>query len=186
MAWFFAVRPDAAARARILEACAAWRTEHRAIEPLRWTADRKLHYTLRYLGAVDPSRLDALVAIGRAVAAGRAPFALSMQHLGAFPSESRAKVVWLGAGAGSEELAAMARELDASLGEVGFAPDDRPFVAHLTLARLSDRVKLGPLGEAIAARRELSLGAVRVEAIELMESRPNVDAYASLAAFPLA
>lgn len=188
MAWFFAVRPDPAMRAAILEACAAWRREHRAIEGLRWSSDPKLHYTLRYLGHVDPSRPDALgelVAVGRAAAARAAPFEVAVERIGAFPSETHAKVVWLGAGAGSAELASIARDLDAAVCALGFPHDERPFTPHLTLARLSDRVKYTPLAEAIAARRALAVGRFCVEALELMESRANVDAYEALATFPL-
>lgn len=185
MAWFFAVRPDPATLAAILEACAAWRRAHRAIEGLRWTSERKLHYTLRYLGHVDPSRLDELVAVGRAAPARAAPFEVAVEHVGAFPSETHAKVVWLGAGTGSEQLAAVARDLDAGVGAIGFPHDDRPFTAHLTIARRSDRVKFAPLAEALASRRALVLGSFRVEALELMESKANVDAYEPLATFPL-
>jgi 2'-5' RNA ligase len=185
MAWFFAVRPDAATRTTILAACAAWRREHRAIEGLRWSSEPKLHYTLRYLGHVDPSRLQELVAIGRAAAARVAPFELAIEHVGAFPSEAHAKVVWLGAGAGSAQLAALAHDLDAGVAAIGFPHDERPFTPHLTLARISDRVKYAAVAEALATRRGLALGRFRVEALELMESRANVDAYAALASFPL-
>jgi 2'-5' RNA ligase len=188
MAWFFAVRPDATTRAAILEACAAWRRAYRAIEGLRWSSEGKLHYTLRYLGHVDASRPDALeelAAVGRAAAARVAPFEVAVEHVGAFPSETHAKVVWLGAGAGSEQLAAIAQDLDAGVATLGFPHDDRAFTPHLTLARLADRVNLAPLAEAIAARRSLLVGRFHVEALELMESKANVDAYAPLATFPL-
>ncbi len=185
MAWFFAVRPDAPTRAAILAACAAWRREHRAIEGLRWSSEGRLHYTLRYLGHVDPARLDELCAIGRAATSGVAPFEVAIEHVGAFPSEAHAKVVWLGAGAGSATLAALAHDLDTRVGPLGFPPDERAFTPHLTLARISDRVKFPALAEAIAARRALTLGSFRVEAVELMESRANVEAYEPLGTFPL-
>lgn len=187
MSWFFAVRPDDATCAAILDACAAFRREHRAIEPLRWTSRRKLHYTLRFLGHVDPDRLDELSAVGRAAAAQAAPFELAIERVGAFPSEARAKVVWLGAGEGREPLTRLAALLEEGVSALGFPRDEHPvFTPHLTIARGSDRVKYPVLAEALASRVALALGRFRVEAIELMESRANVDAYETLARFPLA
>jgi 2'-5' RNA ligase len=186
VAWFFAVRPDDETCGAILDACAAWRREARAIEPLRWASRRKLHYTLRYLGHVEPARLDELCAVGRAAAAQVAPFDLAIEHVGAFPSEARAKVVWLGAGEGRAPLAQLAGALEAGVAALGFPPGDHgEYTPHLTLARISDRVKFPALAAAIALRRDLALGRFRVAEIELMESKANVDAYESLARFTL-
>lgn len=186
MAWFFAVRPDEPTCGAILDACAALRRASRAIEPLRWTSRRKLHYTLRYLGHVDPARLDELRAVGRAVAAQGAPFELAIEQLGAFPSASRAKVLWLGAGDGGAALGQLAAALEAGVAPLGFPPGDHAdFTPHLTLARISDRVKYPALADAIARHRDLVVGRFRVAELELMESRADVDAYETLARFAL-
>ena len=55
---------------------------------------------------------------------------------GAFPSERRAKVVWLGVVEGTDLLADLAGAVGALLAPLGHEPEDRPFHAHLTLARL--------------------------------------------------
>jgi 2'-5' RNA ligase len=185
MAWFFAVRPDEASRAAILDACATWRREHHEIERLRWTSERKLHYTLRYLGHVDESRLEEVALVLRESTAGVAPFELAMLGFGAFPNPKRPRVVWIGAGEGTERLATIFASLEVGLGRIGFPPDERPYAPHLTVARISERVKFGALAAALHGREHLALGRFRVEAIELMESKPNVDEYATIASSSL-
>ncbi|HLM18677.1 MAG TPA: RNA 2',3'-cyclic phosphodiesterase [Acidimicrobiia bacterium] len=94
---------------------------------LRWTRREQRHLTLRFFGAVpDPDPLAELVA--DAVRA-RDPFTVCLGGGGAFPDPRRASVLWLGVRQGSEALGALA----AAVGE----PDDRPYVAHLTLARVN-------------------------------------------------
>ncbi len=72
--------------------------------------------------------------------------------------------------AGAVELGATARSLDDRLGEVGWPRDDRPYRAHLTLAR-SDGVRAGP----DIARRLIAAAAsfetsFRAESLVLFES----------------
>ena len=57
---------------------------------------------------------------------------------GAFPSERRAKVLWLGRGRGRRApRRRLAGAVGALLAPLGHEPEDRPFHAHLTLARLA-------------------------------------------------
>jgi 2'-5' RNA ligase len=92
---------------------------------LRWTRAEQRHLTLRFFGAV-PDVAPVAEFVAESVRA-REPFTLSLGGGGAFPDARRASVLWLGVRQGSDALT----ELGTSLA----APDDRPFRAHLTLAR---------------------------------------------------
>src|SRR5207248_11438372 len=72
----------------------------------------------------------------RAAAKGTAPFDSAITDLGVFPTPSRARVVWAGVHDPEDRLAALAARLDELL-EEDFAPESRPFPAHLPLARLA-------------------------------------------------
>jgi len=102
-----------------------------------WTRPENLHLTLKFLGAVDPHGVDPLVGRLRAVAAAQRPFVLSVAGFGAFPSFTRPRVLWVGVAA--PELAAVARVVDRACAESGFAPETRPFQAHVTLGRVRER-----------------------------------------------
>jgi 2'-5' RNA ligase len=77
------------------------------------------------------------------VAPSISPFDIVIAGAGAFPSEARPRTLWLGVEAGGDELTSAAGNLDAALAPSGWVPEDRPFRAHLTLAR-SDGVHSGP------------------------------------------
>jgi 2'-5' RNA ligase len=90
----------------------------------------KIHLTLCFLGEVAGDGLDRV----RDAAAGvRAPrFELALDEVGSF---RKARVAWAGSSRVPAALAALQSGLDAALRLRGFALEDRPFAAHVTLAR---------------------------------------------------
>ena len=111
---------------------------------VRWVRMDGLHLTVRFLGATDPARVANVSAAVDVVASNVAPFRVTIGGAGAFPSPARPRTLWLGVGEGHAELANMAAHLDEALVRGGWPHDDRPFHAHLTLARADGR-REGPL-----------------------------------------
>lgn len=106
-------------------------------EGVRWTPAAQWHLTLRFLGDVDPDEVPPLVESLQVACAGQAPLRLSLEGFGCFPSPERPRVFWLGlAGQRTplEELQARVLERTARWGQ----KEDRPFRAHLTVARIRD------------------------------------------------
>ena len=104
---------------------------------LRWVPADNLHLTLRFLGNVEPERLERLAASLRGVSF--APFGLGLDGVGSFGRSSAVRVVWLGVGEGQSQLASLAAEVEKRCADLGFEPEERPYNPHLTLARARDR-----------------------------------------------
>ena len=102
---------------------------------VRWMHDRQWHLTLQYLGAVADADCDDLVDSLRAVLATERPVTLALGGAGAFPSNVRAQVVWIGLDEGEEDLAHLAAAVMRATEPFGFEPDHPEFTAHLTVAR---------------------------------------------------
>jgi 2'-5' RNA ligase len=112
---------------------------------LRWVAEANWHLTVKFLGDVELLQLGD---IGKAVQeeAGRAPvFELALAGLTAFPPGRRPRVLAAKVSAGAEQLAELHRRLDQRLGDFGVPLENRPFHAHLTLARVGE----GRTGEGV-------------------------------------
>src|SRR5439155_23546844 len=71
------------------------------------------------------------------------PFEIRIDGAGGFPSAARPRALWLGVTDGAEALQRLARRLDDALAGGGWPIEERPFRAHLTLARAGG-VKSGP------------------------------------------
>ena len=175
-----AVRPPDA----VLDAVAA------AVEParsvrvgLRWEARERYHLTLQFLG---PVRRVAPVVEGLAAAtAERAAFPFRLGGAGAFPKPGRARIVWIGAAVGGDELVDLGGAVAGALRPAGYEPDRTAFHPHLTLARLKvpDNV-----ADVLAAIGPDPVGeAFTVGEVVLYESRlsPSGPTYTALERFPL-
>ncbi|MGZ6339981.1 MAG: RNA 2',3'-cyclic phosphodiesterase [Candidatus Limnocylindrales bacterium] len=102
---------------------------------VRWVRLDGLHLTLRFLGPTAEERLAAVREAVRETAAGVVPFRVRLSGGGAFPTPERPRAIWLGVVEGRDALAEAARRLDAAIEPLGWPPEERPFRAHLTLAR---------------------------------------------------
>jgi RNA 2',3'-cyclic 3'-phosphodiesterase len=98
------------------------------------------HLTLDFLGEVDAAQVPAIVTALEPLGDAVAPFELVLEGIGAFPSPSRPRVVWVGATEGRAEVVDLARRVAAALVPLGFTPPREAFEPHLTLFRVrSDR-----------------------------------------------
>lgn len=120
---------------RLMERLAGAPIDVRGPGQPRWVHVEGLHLTLRFLGVTPDVRLQELSAAVAATARGVAPFRVELTGGGAFPTPHRPRVLWIGIEAGATELEALGRRLDGELAQLGWPPDERPFTAHLTLAR---------------------------------------------------
>src|SRR5262245_3597673 len=95
-----------------------------------WVKQANLHYTLRFLGELEDSRVEAVKRAAQAAVAGIEAFHVQLGRPGMFPNERMPRVFWLGAAEGGEELKLLARSLDEALKRERFGRPDRPFAAH--------------------------------------------------------
>jgi len=179
---FAAVRlpPEVAARA------SAVLPRMRALRPVE---PELMHVTLAFLGAVDDARLDDVIAATREAAATSHAFRLSLDAVGRFPERGSPDVAWLGIGEGSAEMGALASALRAALASRGIAFDDKPFRAHVALARVrerADREEAREVSQAIRAAARPGI-AFTADAVSVVESRlsPKGPLYTDRATLPL-
>jgi 2'-5' RNA ligase len=101
----------------------------------RWVPVEQLHLTLRFIGEVADTTLEA---IRQALGAVRGTqFPLAVQRVGHFPPRKSPHVLWVGADAGAS-LADLQVQVEAAVQTAGLAPEHRPFSPHITIARLRE------------------------------------------------
>lgn len=96
----------------------------------RRVAAENIHLTLAFLGSVDAGFRDCAEQAAAAIRA-RA-FTLTLEQIGCW---SRTGILWAGPARVPEPLSLLVQELTAGLTSCGYAPERRPYAAHLTLAR---------------------------------------------------
>lgn len=100
---------------------------------LRWSASESWHITLQFLGKTSEEQYACVVGQLRELRFRAVP--LRIESLGFF---DRAGVFFAGVTA-SPELLELQQRVTAATSHCGFAPEDRPYHPHITLARSKGR-----------------------------------------------
>jgi RNA 2',3'-cyclic 3'-phosphodiesterase len=159
----------------------AWATaELGTIESLRPVRADGLHVTLCFLGLTAPTEVEAIDACCRAVCARARPLRLSIGELVALPRR-RPRVIAVRVGdephgqptarTGATGLAMLQHGLADALSEGGwYRPEARPFLAHVTVARVRSGARLDAraLEETTTARLPATFTA---DVVTVFESR---------------
>lgn len=150
----------------------------RRLEPLqtgrrgvRWVKPNQFHFTLSFLGDIDPRQAPGVCAAVADASAGFAPFEIELAGIGAFPNRDRPSTLWIGVDNGKEEMRKLQSAVACALEPLGFPPEKRPFSAHLTFGRIDRFRRPDPeLLAALATLESCRFGSSPVEAVFVMKS----------------
>ena len=178
---FVAVSISEGARRQIADLLG--RLRHEAGPAVRWVRPELMHLTLAFLGEVSGDFLESAKVRLVGVAQQHKVFTARLKGLGAFPSTSHARVVWVGMEQGKDEVCSLQADVARALGSVGYQPERRPFSPHLTIGRL--RLP-DDVSKVIAVQFESE--SFSIERVVLFRSvlGPTGPVYSVLAEFPLA
>lgn len=147
------------------------RDEHRFV---KWADPGGIHLTLKFLGNIPSNRVPEITEAMKRAAQGVSPFLLEISGLGAFPNLKQARVLWVGVGGELDRLSTLQQNIDSALAVLGFPKEERPFVPHLTLARIREGTSAPErkgFGELVGSATFEDKYPVEVEAIKLMRSQ---------------
>jgi 2'-5' RNA ligase len=155
---------------------------------LKMVERQNLHFTIRFLGEI--SEAQASEADSRLKRLSLAALEVEVKGLGAFPNPDSPRVIWVGVAGEHESLVApVAKGVAESLVGIG-ERDDRPFVAHVTLARSRSRSRAhGPaLVSLLRSNAGRSFGTAKLTTLKLKSSKltPRGPVYSDIGVYPLA
>lgn len=146
-----------------------WVTRLQAFEgSVRCTNLDQLHVTLKFLSATPADRVPAILKSLALCAESERASPIRIQSLGTFPGPGQPRVLWAGLRS-VEPLVRLASDLESRIAAIGFPPEGRPFVPHLTLARLTGPPPV-PLRRLIETSRDADFGEVRLDRVVLFRS----------------
>jgi RNA 2',3'-cyclic 3'-phosphodiesterase len=137
----------------------------------RWSAPESMHVTLKFLGHADQQKIPQITAALEKINS-HIPVSLRFHGLGFFPDDKRPRIMWCGVEA-TPNLSALASSIEKSLQPLGFDPETRPFVPHVTLARLKSVHGVEKLVRAAAPLKSYDFGAARESQFHVFESVPK-------------
>lgn len=101
-----------------------------------WVKPENIHLTLKFLGDVLPSDIPKIIKACEGIKQKPIP-ELTIDRIGFFPGQRKPKVLWCGYDR-SDALVETQRYIENALVPCGFDAEEKPFVSHLTLARIKE------------------------------------------------
>jgi RNA 2',3'-cyclic 3'-phosphodiesterase len=146
---------------------------------MKLVKEENIHITLKFLGESEPEAvINALESVKFR------PFEVFVNGIGAFPTASRARVIWAGCDKGSKEIIDLHKEIEKALPQF---EKDKDFHPHATLSRVNYINDKQGLLEAIRAHNGKEFGSFEATSFELMKSElsRNGPEYGAVKSFSL-
>ncbi len=131
---------------------------------------RNIHVTLKFLGEIERETLHAVERGLHAVAARHAAFDLRVEGVRTLPPRDDPRVIFADLAGPIDRLGLLARDVEDVAAAAGIAREERPFTAHLTLARVKAPKQLGLLRKRIETVATRTFGELPVREIVLYRS----------------
>ncbi|RLE69292.1 MAG: RNA 2',3'-cyclic phosphodiesterase [Thermoprotei archaeon] len=134
---------------------------------LKLVKRENIHLTLRFLGEITSLLLEDVRKIVEKIEYNS--FKITLSGLGAFPSSSNPRVIWIGLSEGAKHAENIFNFLENELKRIGFRPEPKGFSPHITIAR----VKYGDrrcLSKIINKNINTFFGSMQVTSINLKKS----------------
>ena len=140
---------------------------------------------MKFLGEIpDAQAEEAAARLRRLQLAGAQ---VTVKGVGAFPRPSRPSVIWVGVAPEDEaKVNPLAKSVMEALDGIG-ERDDRPFVAHVTVARVRSGRNTRALESVLGANSNRVFGTVRLGSLRLVSSQlsPRGPVYTDLEVYNL-
>lgn len=152
---------------------------------VKWTKTQSMHLTLKFLGEVEPGKIDEIESVCGPLFGAMNKMTLKLHGLGAFPSLGKPRVIWAGLSNREGALEKLVSDLELRLAEIGFPMEKRAFKPHLTIGRIKGRLEGRELIEAVRDEMDLEGPEFTVDGAALFKSdlRPSGPIYTVLREF---
>jgi 2'-5' RNA ligase len=137
---------------------------------VKWVRPEAMHLTLKFLGEIKDTQAADVCNVVKDVAARHKGLELNVETVGFFGGKS-ARVLWVGAGQGCEELLRLQADLEEQLALAGWPKESRKFSAHLTLCRVRNPKAGLKLAQLVKNYGDFRLGSLAADSLSVYQSQ---------------
>jgi len=136
----------------------------------KWVKPENVHLTLKFLGEIKDEQVVDVCNIVKDAADRHNSFELAIESVGHFGGRS-ARILWVGAGKGRENLLQLQKELEQQLASAGWPPEKRAYSGHLTLCRVRNPKAGVKLAQIAGEYRDFKLGIMPADSVSVYQSQ---------------
>jgi len=105
-----------------------------------WVKPINLHLTLKFLGEISSKQLKDIRQATAEIAKDTSNFKIKLETLGVFPNMHSGRIIWIGTNQLPSELKILVDRIETKIAELGKPKEQRPFSAHITIARIKSTI----------------------------------------------
>jgi 2'-5' RNA ligase len=139
-------------------------------EKISWVNPDNIHLTIKFLGEVDPEKVEVIGKIMAKSINRVGVFEMNIENGGVFPSKNKPRVMWVGCNDPTENISKIKKSMDNALKKLGFKKEKKKFNAHLTIGRIRSMKKISNCVDALLSN-EILFGKMKMQKIQLISSR---------------
>jgi len=136
---------------------------------VRWVKPGSIHLTLEFLGDIKDEDAGRIIDVIKGTCKEYPAFQLEITGTGVFPNTRAPRVLWVGLD-NNETLSALQASIANSLISLGFQPEKRRFVPHLTIGRFRSFKGKDILLKKVSDYKSKMFGIIKVNSVSLMSS----------------
>ncbi len=137
---------------------------------VKWIKPENLHVTLKFLGEVGTDKIDAIKSEMQKTAAMEKSFSLLVSGIGVIPNPRYPRVVYSNLVDNEQKLKNLSKRLDEAMARLGFKPEERDFLPHLTIGRVKSFKAKSLLIMKIREFHKREIGRLDVDGVHLIKS----------------
>jgi len=135
----------------------------------KWVEPENLHFTYKFLGSVDEKRIPRILdTISNYLQVFESSF--EFNKIGVFPNPKEAQILWLGLFNPDRKVFEIAQGIDDNMKKIGFRPEKRKFLPHVTLVRIKKTTNSGFI-DVLKDYNRLKIPPMKSFAVNLVESK---------------
>ena len=137
---------------------------------IKFVESKNLHFNLKFFGEIGNEEIEKLKRALEDICKQFQPFEIKIEGIGAFPSKSYVRVIWLGVKDGYQTLISLAEMIENALESLGYASEEK-FVPHLTLGRVKSGKNKNELMILLRELEDVEVGKMKVDNVILFQSK---------------
>lgn len=137
---------------------------------VKWVNPENIHLTLKFLGEIEDAKVVEVCNVVRDVCGKHKGFELGIEKVGHFGGRS-ARVLWVGTGAGSDNLCRLQKDVESQLALAGWPEESRDFSGHLTLCRIKNSKAGITLAQISEGYRDFEVGMIVADSVFVYQSQ---------------
>lgn len=147
---------------------------HKLIPQTRLTALDKIHLTLAFIGEQPDELRTELTQIIRNATQNMPSFEVTPAYIDGFPNIHHPNILWVGVKGDIDKILLIRESIKDGLENLLLPVDDRRFVPHISIAKLSEEITIrGALELELEKIMTLPFDPIEITSIKLFESVPN-------------